>query len=282
MRRIASRPSRGRLPCAARPRVSTSNHAKPLWPTAICEIGRLGHDRAVGAPARDQRVGADARVLLVHDRRDDQPSGVEAALGRRPAPRRSSRRRPPSCPASRGRKDGRRARPDRTARSSLPRRRCRCGRRASASAPAGALRARRSHSIARAATGCISTSSPRRRRCAAIASAISVSPAAPGTSDGFTELMATSSRRSLRAGSIRCSVPVLGARAPIVSSSPWFSQGVWPPSPGAHPELDWPARSISRAKGWRWCWARAGCRCSRRPRIRSAPPAAARRSSRWT
>ena len=35
MRRIASRPSAGRLPWAARPRVSTSTHSNPLWHVAM-------------------------------------------------------------------------------------------------------------------------------------------------------------------------------------------------------------------------------------------------------
>ena len=52
MRRIASRPSAGRLPCAARPRVSTSTQANPLCADADLQVGRLGHDGGVGAPAR--------------------------------------------------------------------------------------------------------------------------------------------------------------------------------------------------------------------------------------
>ena len=42
------------------------------------ETGRLGHDGRVGAPLRDQRLGADARVLFVDDRRDDDAAAIEA------------------------------------------------------------------------------------------------------------------------------------------------------------------------------------------------------------
>ena len=43
------------------------------------QIGRLGDDGRVGAPAADQRVGADAGVLLVHDAGDHQLAGRESA-----------------------------------------------------------------------------------------------------------------------------------------------------------------------------------------------------------
>ena len=88
------------------------------------------------------------------------------------------------------------------------------------------LRARRSHSTGPAGPAASrhrvrGDGGARRSR-----RAISVSPAAPGTSDGFTELMATSSRRSLRAGirfGARCSVlgaqcSVLGARCSVLSA----------------------------------------------------------------
>ena len=58
--RIASRPSRGRLPCAARPRVSISNHAKPLWPIPICRsVGSV----TTAASARHSRTRASAPML---------------------------------------------------------------------------------------------------------------------------------------------------------------------------------------------------------------------------
>ena len=43
------------------------------------EAGRLGHHGRVRAPLRDERVGAEARVLLVHHRRHDEPPAREAA-----------------------------------------------------------------------------------------------------------------------------------------------------------------------------------------------------------
>ena len=81
---MASRPSRGRLPCAARPRVSISAHANPLCPTPICRSVGSVTIAASARPLRDERVGAEARVLLVDDRRDDQTSLPEAAIAREP------------------------------------------------------------------------------------------------------------------------------------------------------------------------------------------------------
>ena len=79
-RRIASCPSAGRLPCAAFPATSTVTHANPLCPTAIARIGRLGDDGAVGGPALDERVGADARMLFVDDGGDHEAAGRESLL----------------------------------------------------------------------------------------------------------------------------------------------------------------------------------------------------------
>ena len=53
------------------------------------QVGRLGHDRAVCAPVFHERLGADAGMLLVHDRGDDEP-----------ARRRFRRVRPPRATAS--------------------------------------------------------------------------------------------------------------------------------------------------------------------------------------
>src|ERR1051326_580769 len=53
------------------------------------------------------------------------------------------------------------------------------------------------------ATSSIETSRPIRRRCAAMAAAICCSPAAPGTSVGLTESIATRSRSSAMHGSTR-------------------------------------------------------------------------------
>ena len=202
MRMMASRPSRGRLPCAARPRVSMSIQAKPLCPIADLQVGRFGDDRAVGRPFLDERVGADARVLLVDDRRHDQPPACEAALRRRRAPRRSSRPRRPSCPAIRGRRAGRRessgangaSMPSTPTVSMCPQNISdRPG--ASAFEHADDIRPARRDLLDRA----------RRARCAACAprspTRSRASPAAPGTSDGFTESIATRSRRRSMAGS---------------------------------------------------------------------------------
>ena len=72
MRRIASRPSRGRLPWAARPLRLDLEPRESLVADRDLQVGGLGHDGAVGAPAGHERVGAEAGVLLVDDRRDDQ------------------------------------------------------------------------------------------------------------------------------------------------------------------------------------------------------------------
>ena len=53
---------------------------EPLVADADLQVGRLGDDRRVRAPLVDQRVGAEARVLLVHDRGDDETAGAKAAL----------------------------------------------------------------------------------------------------------------------------------------------------------------------------------------------------------
>ena len=64
---IASRPSRGPAAvCRASSRFNLEP-GKTLVPDRDAQIGRLGDHRRVGAPAADQRVGADAGVLLVHD-----------------------------------------------------------------------------------------------------------------------------------------------------------------------------------------------------------------------
>ena len=79
---MASRPSAGRLPCAARPRVSTSTHSNPLVRGGHAQVRRLGHHGAVGPLSRGQQVGADAGVLLVGHRRHDEPPGRQPAAPR--------------------------------------------------------------------------------------------------------------------------------------------------------------------------------------------------------
>ena len=61
MRRIASRPSRGRLPCAARPRVSISIHWNPLCATAT-QIGGFGHDGGGGIRLPFRASDSDPRL----------------------------------------------------------------------------------------------------------------------------------------------------------------------------------------------------------------------------
>ena len=193
----ASMPSAGRLPCAARPCVTTSTHEKPLCVIATAMPVGSGNHGLVGHPSPRERLGAKARVLFVGHRGDDDASGAacaaRAAIARR---RRSSPPGRPSCPARRGRRDVRRAGPAKTAPSCRRRRRCPCDRRACASAPARRHRRRR-----RRWAGPAPPPAPRRRSrpaadTSASQSAIAASPAAPGTSDGFTESMATSSRVS--------------------------------------------------------------------------------------
>ncbi len=47
-------------------------------------VGRLGHDRRVGAPALDERFRAQAGVLLVGHRRDNQSPGGQSTSGQNP------------------------------------------------------------------------------------------------------------------------------------------------------------------------------------------------------
>src|SRR5262245_10626330 len=47
---------------------------------ADLEIGRLGHDRRVGGPGRYQRIGPEARVLLVDDGRDNEAAAWKAPV----------------------------------------------------------------------------------------------------------------------------------------------------------------------------------------------------------
>ena len=58
--RIASRPSRGRLPWAARPSVSISTHSKPLWAMAIASsVGSV-----TTAPSARHRVTSASAPML--------------------------------------------------------------------------------------------------------------------------------------------------------------------------------------------------------------------------
>ena len=60
MRAMASRPSSGRLPCAARPCATISTQANPLWPTASCKsVGSV----TMAMSARHSRTSASAPML---------------------------------------------------------------------------------------------------------------------------------------------------------------------------------------------------------------------------
>ena len=67
-RRIASCPSRGRLPCAALPSHRDLEPRESFVPDGNRHISRLGDDGRVGGPPGHERIGADARMLLVDDR----------------------------------------------------------------------------------------------------------------------------------------------------------------------------------------------------------------------
>ena len=78
---IASIPRCGIEPCAARPRVSTSQPDEAAVRDADVEAGRLRDDGRVGGPAPDERLRAEARVLLVGDGGHDHVA-AEAAPDR--------------------------------------------------------------------------------------------------------------------------------------------------------------------------------------------------------
>ena len=128
---------RGRRGHASRARPRRSPCGRPR-----SEVGRLGHDRRVRGPLADERVRADARMLLVGDRaprrglrRGRRRASAEAAQDRRQAAFHvlGAAAVEPAVHGS----------PGRTAPPCRRRRRCRGGRRASAAAPAARLRGRR-------------------------------------------------------------------------------------------------------------------------------------------
>ena len=200
--RIASRPSRGRLPCAARPRVSTSSHAKPLCATPICRSVGSVTTAGVGAPRR----APARRRRCWRTPRPPPPrrSAVrrEARSAGRRAPRRSSPRRRPSCPATRARTTGRRrSRGSNGAVHAVDADGVDVAAEHQRAAGRAARRARRSRWAARARPPARAPRGPAARMCAATASAAACSPAAPGTSDGLTEFTLTRRCRSAIAGS---------------------------------------------------------------------------------
>jgi hypothetical protein len=49
------------------------------------EIGRFGHNGRVGTPPGHERIGAEAGVLLIHDRGDDEATARKtASFGKHP------------------------------------------------------------------------------------------------------------------------------------------------------------------------------------------------------
>ena len=58
------------------------NPGKPLVADGDLKIGGLGDDRAVSRPVPDERVGPDAGVLFVDNRRHNQPASRQPAFGR--------------------------------------------------------------------------------------------------------------------------------------------------------------------------------------------------------
>ena len=79
IRKIASRPSAGRLPCAATPRVSMSTNAKPLCATPICRSVGSVTTAASRPPVAHERLGAEAGQFLVGDAGHDEAAAFEAA-----------------------------------------------------------------------------------------------------------------------------------------------------------------------------------------------------------
>jgi hypothetical protein len=71
-RRVCDGPRCGAPPCLHR------DPLKAFVRDGNVEPGRLGHDRGVGTPACDERVGAKARVLFIHDGGDDETAALEA------------------------------------------------------------------------------------------------------------------------------------------------------------------------------------------------------------
>jgi len=78
IRTIASRPSRGRLPCAARPMVSISTHSKPLCATATPRsVGSV--TTAASARQRVTRASAPRLACSSSTTHDDKQPDVEPA-----------------------------------------------------------------------------------------------------------------------------------------------------------------------------------------------------------
>ena len=218
MCRMASRPSAGRLPWAARPRVVTSTHSKPLWVGGHPQIRRLRDHRPrrrcgprPALPRRRSRVPRPRPPPPPAGPRSRPPRTRNLRSPRRPWPRRRS-----SCPGCRARGGGRPAStgskgaviPSTPTVSMWPQ---------SISVRPGASRlATTPTTFGRpGATSVTSTSMPAAVSADAIRSATPASPAPPGTSEGLTESIATRSRSNRTAVSKRSAPLERGANGPL-------------------------------------------------------------------
>ena len=199
---IASMPRSGREPCAARPCTSTSRWTKPRCATAILQLRRLRHDRGVGARARRDRLGSDARELLVRDGGEDHVPAQRAAASRRP-PRACTPRGSPSCPARHARRAVRLRCEARTGPSCRRRRPCPCARSASASGRHPSRGRPRRHWRGPGEAPSSVVSSPARSHHSATNRASPSSPEPPATTSGLIDSISTSRPASSATSLIR-------------------------------------------------------------------------------
>ncbi len=198
---MASRPSRGRLPCAARPRVSIAAHANPLCPTPICRsvgsvtiaASALHFVTSVSAPRLAYSSSTTAATIRRPLRKPRSRASRAASIIAATPPFMSCEPRPYSRPSRSTGSNGA-GMPSTPTVSMCPH---------SISVRPGSPPSSTPITFGRpGAASCISTPSPSPRMCTAMASAICASPAAPGTSDGLTESIETSSRSKAMHGSV--------------------------------------------------------------------------------
>src|SRR5688572_11413405 len=198
---MASRPSSGRLPCAARPWVSTATHWNPLWATAT---SRLVGSVTTAASARQVRTSASAPRLECSS--STTAATISSPLSRPPASTRlravptiaatppfmSCEPRPYTRPLRTSGSNGR-AMPATPTVSVWPH---------SISARPGERPFSTPTTLGRPGAASVTcTSRPIDRISSVNRRAMASSPAAPGTSDGFTESMATRSHSRRRSAS---------------------------------------------------------------------------------